>query len=450
MSEQGYELNLDGIVGPTHNYSGLSYGNVASMSHQQSISNPKEAALQGLEKMKMLHGWGLKQAMLPPQERPHIASLRALGFKGTPADMVSQAMQKEAQILYNCCSASSMWAANAATITASDSMDKHVHITPANLISYFHRSIETDTTTRILKAIFSNPVHFVHHTPLSASPQIADEGAANHTRFCKRYDRMGVHLFVYGRYGFRDNSLAPKKFPARQCFEASQAIARLHQIYPERIVYAQQNPRAIDAGVFHNDVIAVGNQNLYIYHEAAYIGSDTVMDQIRQKVHEYCDTEMIFVKIPERRLSLEDAVSTYLFNSQIVTDAEGTMRMIAPIECRENPVVLEILNEIVSNHENPIKDITYVNLRESMRNGGGPACLRLRVPLNENELNSVLPDVLYSDRLHEKIENWINKHYRDRLSPQDLADPKLMQESQAALDELTKILNLGSIYSFQL
>ena len=26
-----YEVNFDGLVGPTHNYAGLSYGNVASL-----------------------------------------------------------------------------------------------------------------------------------------------------------------------------------------------------------------------------------------------------------------------------------------------------------------------------------------------------------------------------------------------------------------------------------
>lgn len=449
MSEQGYELNLDGIVGPTHNYSGLSYGNVASMSHQQAISNPREAALQGLEKMKVLAGWGLKQGVLPPQERPHIATLRTLGFSGDPSDLLAHAMQKDPEILFNCCSASAMWAANAATITR-DSIDKHVHITPANLVFNFHRSLETETTARVLKTIFHNSLYFTHHPPLPASPQLADEGAANHTRFCKRYDGIGIELFVFGRHGFRENALAPQKFPARQCYEASQAIARRHQLYPERVIYAQQNPRAIDAGVFHNDVIAVGNQNVFLYHEAAYIGSESLIDQIRQKVRDYCDTEMVFIKIPERRVSLKDAVSTYLFNSQIVTDQEGTMRMIAPMECRTTPAVLEVLNEIVANYENPIKDVFYTNLMQSMSNGGGPACLRIRVPLNENEFSSILPDILYTERLHTKLETWIKKHYRDRLSPNDLSDPKLLEESQAALDELTKILNLGSIYSFQL
>ena len=31
----------------------------------------------------------------------------------------------------------------------------------------------------------------------------------------------------------------------------------------------------------------------------------------------------------------------------------------------------------------------------------------------------------------------------------DLADPKLLEESRAALDELTKLLQIGSVYEFQ-
>ena len=51
--------------------------------------------------------------------------------------------------------------------------------------------------------------------------------------------------------------------------------------------------------------------------------------------------------------------------------------------------------------------------------------------------------------LHERLEGWARRHYRDRLAPADLADPQLLNESRAALDELTGILGLGSIYDFQ-
>ena len=50
------EFNFDGLVGPSHNYAGLSFGNVASFSNVKSASNPKQAALQGLAKMRALAG----------------------------------------------------------------------------------------------------------------------------------------------------------------------------------------------------------------------------------------------------------------------------------------------------------------------------------------------------------------------------------------------------------
>lgn len=450
MTSQAYEVNFDGIVGPTHNYSGLSYGNIASVHNVHADSNPKAAALQGLEKMKYLVDMGLKQAVLPPHERPHIPTLKALGFMGKDADILAVASQKSPQILAACASAAAMWTANAATICpSSDSIDRHVHMTPANLSAKFHRSIETEFTSSVLKKIFRDPLYFHHHPCLPPGNFFADEGAANHTRFCKKYDGIGIQLFVFGRYAFRDNPLAPVIFPARQTFEASQAIIRNHQIYPERVILAQQNPAAIDSGVFHNDVISVGNQNVFIYHEASFVGTQQVIAEIKQKVATHCDTEMIFIEIPEKLVTLSEAVDSYFFNSQLLTLPDNSMALIAPVECQEMPSLQKAIEQILTNRENPITQLHYLNVRESMRNGGGPACLRLRVSLNEQELNSVHPDIFLTDKLYKKLTVWINKHYRDRLKPQDLADPHLLIEVREALEELTKILDLGPIYPFQ-
>lgn len=450
MTSQAYEVNFDGIVGPTHNYSGLSYGNVASMEHENTESNPKAAALQGLEKMKFLHDMGFKQAVLPPHERPHLPTLKALGFTGTDADILSQAAHKDPAILAACSSAASMWVANAATVCPSiDSIEKHVQITPANLSSKFHRSIEHEFTTKVLKAIFKDPIYFKHHPALLPGNFFSDEGAANHTRFCDEYGNIGVHLFVFGRYGLSDNPIAPSRFPARQTFEASQTISRLHQIYPERIILAQQNPRAIDAGVFHNDVIAVGNRNVFLYHEAAFVGKDQVIEEIGQKVKGICDTEMHFIEVPEKIVSLSDAVSSYFFNSQLLSTPSGSMTLIAPAECQDNSAIQDALHRILSDRDNPVNQVHYLNVRESMLNGGGPACLRLRVTLTEHELAAVHKDVFFTNGLYKKLSLWIHKHYRDKLLPEDLASPALLNEVYEALNELTKILNLGSLYSFQ-
>jgi succinylarginine dihydrolase len=96
-----------------------------------------------------------------------------------------------------------------------------------------------------------------------------------------------------------------------------------------------------------------------------------------------------------------------------------------------------------------IRHIHFVDLRQSMRNGGGPACLRLRVLVNDAERAAINPHVMFSDVLHQALIGWVNRHYRDRLAPADLRDPDLLDESRRALDELSQILHLPNIHDFQ-
>jgi succinylarginine dihydrolase len=450
MSSPTYEINLDGLVGPTHNYSGLAYGNTASLENQEKESNPREAALQSLEKMHFIASLGLKQVVMPPHERPHLPTLRSLGFLGSESTVLSSVYQTSPHLLLECSSAAAMWVANAATITPSiDSMNQHVHITPANLSAKFHRSIESSFTTSMMKKIFKDPLYFTIHDPLPQGSAFSDEGAANYSRFCASYGSSGIHLFVYGRFAFQDNAFAPKFFPARQTYEASQAIMRLHQLHPQRTIFAQQNPRAIDAGVFHNDVISVSNGSVFLCHESAFVGGELILEEIRRQLMELSDTPLQVILVPERKVSLDEAVKSYLFNSQLITLSDGSMALIAPIDCQEIPSVNDMIHNIIHNEENPIKQVHFFDLQQSMLNGGGPACLRLRAVLNEKELLAMHPGTFLSERLYARLKTWINKHYRDRLSPKDLRDVALWHEVREALDELTKILDLGPIYSFQ-
>jgi len=66
MTSTGLELQLDGLVGPTHHFGGLSVGNLASMRHAGWQSRPRQAALQGLAKMRQVLALGVPQAVLPP------------------------------------------------------------------------------------------------------------------------------------------------------------------------------------------------------------------------------------------------------------------------------------------------------------------------------------------------------------------------------------------------
>lgn len=443
----GYEANFDGLVGPTHNYSGLSFGNVASTSNKNVVANPKLAALQGLEKMKTLAELGFKQGILPPQERPCIGTLRQLGFAGTDSQVIAQAAKLAPALLANVSSASSMWVANAATVSPSaDTADGKVHFTVANLQNKFHRSIEHETTGRALNAIFSDPDHFAHHSALPMHESFGDEGAANHNRLCCGYGKAGVELFVYGRHYYSD-AAQPQRYPARQTREASEAVARLHQLDENHTVFLQQNPDVIDQGVFHNDVIAVSNQSVLFYHQQAFSQQTKAFTELEQKLAQFeCDFNPI--EVPTERVSVADAVGTYLFNSQLLTKADGKMVIVVPQEAREHTGVWQYLTELTGSH--PIVDqVKVFDLRESMRNGGGPACLRLRVALTDNELQAVNPAAMMNQDKYAVLIDWVNRHYRDRLAEDDLRDPQLLIECRTALDELTQLMQLGSIYPFQ-
>ncbi|MHA6196598.1 N-succinylarginine dihydrolase [Pseudomonas wadenswilerensis] len=446
---KSFEVNFDGLVGPTHNYGGLSYGNVASQSNSQQGSNPQEAARQGLAKMKALADMGFKQGVLAPQERPDVAALRRLGFGGSDAEVIQRAAKEAMPLLVASCSASSMWVANAATVSPSaDTADGRVHFTAANLNCKYHRSIEHPTTSRVLGAMFADQQHFAHHAALPAVAQFGDEGAANHTRFCRAYGEPGVEFFVFGRSAFDTRYPAPAKYPARQTLEASQAVARLHGLTDDGVVYAQQNPDVIDQGVFHNDVIAVGNGEVLFYHEDAFLDTERVLAELKDKLAKR-GGNFKAICVPRAQVSVEDAVRSYLFNSQLLSRDDGSMLLIVPEECRNNERVWAYLNSLTSQ-KGAISEVRVFDLKQSMQNGGGPACLRLRVALNETELAAVNPGVIMTAPLYDTLTQWVDRHYRDRLVESDLADPQLLVECRTALDELTRILKLGSVYPFQL
>jgi succinylarginine dihydrolase len=444
---KAYEVNFDGLVGPTHNYGGLAIGNIAAAENALTSSNPREAALQGLAKMKRLSDLGIRQGVLPPQDRPAVGVLRELGFSGNDISVIRQAAAMAPGLLRACCSASSMWVANAATVSPSaDTEDGKVHITAANLPSQFHRSIEPPVTSVILRRVFGDGEYFEHHKPLPSNLYCADEGAANHMRLCSKHGDTGLEVFVFGRSA-NPELAKPLKFPARQSLEASEAIARLHQIKSGKKLFVQQNPAAIDAGAFHNDVLAVANCNVLLYHEAAFEN----WRETERKITEACDRPIHFIRARESDIAISEAVSTYLFNSQLISLSDGGMMVLAPSECQKSDSARSFLDGIIGDTANPIARVEYVDLRQSMRNGGGPACLRLRVVVTEAEFEAVRQSsrVILDQHLYGELKVWIERNYRERLTPQDLADPSLLHESRAALDELTQILSLGSIYSFQ-
>ncbi len=437
------EANFDGLIGPTHNYGGLSDGNIASASNAGLTAHPKEAVLQGLDKMLSMHKAGLWQGVLPPQQRPFLPALRQLGFSGTDEAIYEAGWRQVPRLMKNLMSASSMWAANAATVSPSpDTQDGKLHLTPANLSTMLHRSIEHNQTRRALMAAF--PFAQVHRA-LPSQSVFSDEGAANHVRLCSDRAQQGVELFVFGRDGYAAQMAG---FPARQTRQSCEAIARSHRLSPDRTVIVQQSRAAIDAGAFHNDVVCVGAKEALFYHELAFENTQEMKAAVTAAAEGLFDP--VFVEVPDAEVPIKDAIKAYLFNSMLVQfPGDDRLTLIAPLETQETETTRSYCESMTAGN-GPVGAVKYVDVRQSMRNGGGPACLRLRVTMTEKEWDQVNPAMKLDDALHGKLSSWAKTHYRNILDPEELRDPKLMIESFNALDALTGILNLGSdFYPFQ-
>jgi succinylarginine dihydrolase len=436
------EYAFDGLVGPTHHYAGLSHGNVASMEHAGEPGNPRAAALQGLGKMRLVATLsGGLQGVLPPHERPYLPLLRKLGFSGSDADVIDKAYRTAPWTLSAASSASAMWAANAATVTPStDSADGRAHFIPANLVSMIHRSLEAPTTARVLQRIFAEPTRFAVHDALPAHPAFSDEGAANHLRLVT--ERATMHVFGWGLSPGAPR--LPQRYPGRQTRAASEAVARLNQLRPELGLFWQQDPDGIDSGAFHTDVLAVGWGSLLLLHERAFVDGARLLAALRARLGETLQV----VVASEAELPLENAITAYPFNSQLVPRPDGSIVVLAPAESEADPAARSFFDRVVLE-ASQVSSVNYVDVNASMRNGGGPACLRLRVPLTTAERDAVRTNVFFDAALDRTLTAWVERHYRDRLTPEDLRDPNLLVESREALDELTVLLGLGSIYDFQ-
>ena len=411
------EINFDGIVGPSHNYAGLSFGNVASMSHAGQISQPRAAALQGLEKMRANLALGLAQGIFLPHPRPNRAWLAQL------ADDIEHADKPLAAAAM---SASAMWAANAATVSpAADTPDGRCHLTVANLRTMPHRSHEWPSTLAQLRIAFASTA-FAVHDPVP--PAFGDEGAANHMRLTRSHGEAGVEVFVYGVSG--------GAFPARQHIQASKAIARGHGLDPARTIFVEQSDEAIAAGAFHNDVVAVANERVLFAHEKAFADKLPLLERCADLVAGF-----EYVEVPEAEVPIEDAVRSYLFNAQLVTPPDGQPTLIVPTEARETASVWSWIERHVAGN-GPIRRVEVVDVRESMANGGGPACLRLRVVADPE---SVDPRFMVDEKKLERLADLIAENWPEQIHSDELKNPALIRDIEAARAALLDHLDLGQL-----
>ncbi|HVR92088.1 MAG TPA: N-succinylarginine dihydrolase [Novosphingobium sp.] len=411
------EINFDGIVGPSHNYAGLSLGNLAATAHAGEPSFPRAAALQGVAKMRHNLGLGLAQGFFMPLPRPNPRFLGALG--ATPVT--------DPRLTAAAWSASSMWTANAATVSPGpDTADGRCHLTPANLVTMPHRAQEWPDTTGQLALAFADTRHFALHPPIP--PSFGDEGAANHMRMGASHANTGIELFVYGRSG--------GAFPARQHEQASHAVARLHGLDTANVLFIEQNPDAIAAGAFHNDVVAVANERVLFAHEQAFADPHGTYAAIRAKL-----PEAEIVVVPASAVSLADAIKSYLFNAQLLTLPTSEMALVIPLEAWEHRAVRSYLDGMLASN-GPIRRVLPVDVRQSMANGGGPACLRLRVVANPATVD---PRFLADATTLDRIERVIATHWPAQIDPTDLGSELLAAQVVAAREALLAELGITEL-----
>ncbi|RZF61265.1 N-succinylarginine dihydrolase [Sphingomonas populi] len=408
------EINFDGLIGPSHNFAGLSPGNLAATANAGRTAHPRKAALEGIAKMRANLALGLTQGIFVPLARPDHRWLASLSV-----DFTTAAPHLRAQAL----SASAMWAANAATVSpAPDTVDARCHLSAANLVTMPHRSHEWPGTLAQLRLAFADPA-FVVHGPVPAP--FGDEGAANHMRLCADHASAGVEVFVYG--------VAGGPFPARQHLEASAAIARAHRLAPDRTLFVQQSDAAIAAGAFHNDVVAVANERVLFAHEHAFADRDGFYADLRRLL-----PEVEIVEVPAAQVSLADAIASYLFNAQLVTPPDGIMTLIVPQEARETTSVWAYLQAMLAGN-GPIRRVEVVDVRQSMANGGGPACLRLRVVADPATID---PRFLVDAARLGRIAAIVAAHWPEDIAPDAIGDPALIADIENARRALLEALDL--------
>jgi len=455
------EMNFDGIVAPSYNHATTAPGgpgNLASAANRGRPSNPRAAALEGLTKVKELMDIGVRQALLPPLVRPNLRALYRLGLikdagllHADDTDALARHLARYStaapHLLAASFSGAAVWTANWATISPSaDTADpRRLHITPANQSRSFHRSLESEETLPIFRQIFNDPEHFEVHDPLPSSYAVGDEGAANHLRLVPRHGEKAVNIFVYGRDGFAEPD-SNRRHLARQTLEASRAISRLHELDPFFTIFLRQNPNAIDAGIFHNDVIATANLDLLFYHEFAFVDPARAISDVCEAYRVLTNGKSLrLIMVPNDEVSLEDAAVSYLFNSQIVNDRDGRTILIAPAQCQFVPSVNRFLQTLQNQQGPPFDEIKFVHVPSSMRSGGGPACLRLRIILTNKQEKAISGRVFLTTELWQELVSLVTAEYPTEVSEWMFTDETFLKTCFNTTRRIYEILGLAPI-----
>ena len=389
------QVFIDTIPGPTNHFGGHAVGNIASMNSKNNILNPQKAALEWLEKVKKVAMIGGNQFVLPPQRRPLTHKKKTL----TQSDI----------------SSSFIWMANAGLfIPRIDTQLENNQFIPANMKQSEHRNIEHPFHQYWLKKILKYSKCNFHKIL-----DINDEGSANSIRLWHKKNQCGVNIFVYGKPNAR--------YPIRQSKSSCEKIINITK--PRHYILLEQTKEAIDAGVFHNDVIAFGFKNTIICHEKAFSNQKQELKKLKKIFTNSLNAPLNIVEIANNSLSLNAAVKTYLFNSQVI-EINNKFELICPIEVKENPNSYKITEKWVTN--GLFNKVHFVNIKSSLKNGGGPACLRLCLYLNDNEVKKIPTKFKLDKTKYKKISKIILEHYPIKF------DFKMVQKKPNHFREIVK------------
>lgn len=429
------EANVDAIPGPTHLFSGLGVGNLASKEHSETPSHPRRAALESLAKAEFVASLGIPQFVWLPPQRPNTQFLTQCGFCGSIVEQVSASFEHAPEILHASLSSAFMWAANSGTFSpAVDCRDGRDHFTPANMISSLHRGSESLERAGDLAKLLAGDQQLVVHAPLPSLVPMRDEGAANHMRLSDASGTRAVNVFVYGVDDRSSDTTKQPTFYPRQTRSSVEAIGRQHQLRPDATFYIEQHPDAISAGAFHNDVIATSHRNVLVYHERAF-SNNVVVDEVRSRFRKLAGDQLVSICVPESELPLEEAVKSYLFNSQILTPNPDQSRMVlvSPMQCESNVAARSVIEQLIRNPDCPIQQVHFVSLDQSMSGGGGPACVRLRLPLSQQSIEArQATSYRLTEDLADRLRRSIEQFYPERIRLQDFLDPLTLEKAETA------------------
>jgi succinylarginine dihydrolase len=114
---------------------------------------------------------------------------------------------------------------------------------------------------------------------------------------------------------------------------------------------------------------------------------------------------------------------------------------VVPSEAWDSASVRHWLDATLAGN-GPIRRVIPVDVRQSMANGGGPACLRLRVVADPATID---PRFLVDDAKLDWVADVVRRHWPEQIHHDDLQSAALIGDVEGARAALLEALDLGQL-----